>query len=199
MDMSGNDTPNTPELSETELRGTKVDELRERARDEGISGASSMRKAELVEAISEQHREGGEADGDAAGTAGDAGPDGGHVRRGPETSKSLQYSQEITSPEDDPERPGRSLVTTSHEVIRAWAEARDAVPATVEGTEHEDHLGVLRFQFGDQRSERLRTVSWEEWFDTFDARSLNFIYQEERKDGKMSNFFQFESPYREDA
>jgi Rho termination factor, N-terminal domain len=198
MDMSGNDTPNTPELSETELRGTKVDELRERARDEGISGASSMRKAELVEAISEQHREGGEA-GDAAGTAGDAGPDGGHVRRGPETSKSLQYSQEITSPEDDPERPGRSLVTTSHEVIRAWAEARDAVPATVEGTEHEDHLGVLRFQFGDQRSERLRTVSWEEWFDTFDARSLNFIYQEERKDGKMSNFFQFESPYREDA
>lgn len=197
--MSGNDTPNTPELSETELRGTKVDELRERARDEGISGASSMRKAELVEAISEQHREGGEAGGDAAGTAGDAGPDGGHVRRGPETSKSLQYSQEITSPEDDPERPGRSLVTTSHEVIRAWAEARDAVPATVEGTEHEDHLGVLRFQFGDQRSERLRTVSWEEWFDTFDARSLNFIYQEERKDGKMSNFFQFESPYREDA
>jgi hypothetical protein len=198
MDMSGNDTPNTPELSETELRGTKVDQLRERARDEGISGASSMRKAELVEAISEQHREGGGA-GDPAGTAGDAGPDGGHVRRGPETSKSLQYSQEITSPEDDPERPGRSLVTTSHEVIRAWAEARDAVPATVEGTEHEDHLGVLRFQFGDQRSERLRTVSWEEWFDTFDARSLNFIYQEERKDGKMSNFFQFESPYREDA
>jgi len=200
MDMSGNDTPNTPDLSETELRNTKVDELRERARDEGISGASSMRKAELVEAISEQHREGVEdGGGDAAGAAGDAGPDGGHVRRGPESSKSLQYSQEITSPEDDPERPGRSLVTTSHEVIRAWAEARDAVPATVEGTEHEDHLGVLRFQFGGQRSERLRTVSWEEWFDTFDARSLNFLYQEERKDGKTSNFFQFESPYREDA
>src|SRR3954464_11911083 len=160
--MSGNDTPNTPDLSETELRAMKVDELRHRARDEGVSGTSSMRKEELVKAVSEQHREGGEASqsraeegageaGEArggggggsqsraeegAGEPGDAGPDSGHVRRGPETSKSLQYSQEITSPEEDPERPGRSLATTNHEVIRSWAEARDAVPATVEGTEH---------------------------------------------------------------
>ncbi|WP_218156106.1 hypothetical protein [Nonomuraea wenchangensis] len=26
-----------------------------------------------------------------------------------------------------------------------WAEEREAQPATVEGTEHGDHLGVLRF------------------------------------------------------
>jgi len=201
--MSGNDTPNTPDLSETELRAMKVDELRHRARDEGVSGTSSMRKEELVKAVSEQHREGGEASQsraeEGAGEPGDAGPDSGHVRRGPETSKSLQYSQEITSPEEDPERPGRSLATTNHEVIRSWAEARDAVPATVEGTEHGDHLGVLRFQFGGRETERLRTVSWEEWFDTFDARSLNFLYQEERKDGHTSTFFRLESPNREDA
>ena len=53
-----------------------------------------------------------------AGEPGDSGPEGGHMRPGPETSKSLKYSQEVTDPDDEPERPGRSLVTTSHEVIQ---------------------------------------------------------------------------------
>jgi len=57
---------------------------------------------------------------------------------------------------------------------------------------------VLRFDFGGD-SDNLRQVSWEEWFGTFDARTLNFIYQEERKDGNQSNFFRLESPDREDA
>jgi hypothetical protein len=110
----------------------------------------------------------------------------------------VQYSQEVTSPEDEPEREGRSLATTSHEVIRQWAEERGGVPATVEGTEHGDHLGVLRFDFGGD-SQRLRHVSWDEWFETFDARRLNFLYQETRKDGNQSTFFRLESPDREDA
>jgi hypothetical protein len=117
---------------------------------------------------------------------------------GDRTSKSLRYSQEITSPDDDPERAGRSLVTTSHEVIRQWAEERNAVPATVEGTEHGKHLGVLRFDFGGD-SDRLKHVGWDEWFATFDDRHLNFIYQQQRKDGQQSNFFRLESPQREDA
>ena len=85
-------------------------------------------------------------------------------------------------------------------MIQRWAQERDAVPATVEGTEHGDHLGVLRFDFpGGSESGRLREVSWEEWFDTFDQRGLNFIYQEQRSDGTQSNFFQLENPDREDA
>ncbi|WP_263008713.1 hypothetical protein [Nonomuraea phyllanthi] len=32
-------------------------------------------------------------------------------------------------------------------MIRQWAGERDASPATVEGTEHGDHLGVLRLDF----------------------------------------------------
>jgi hypothetical protein len=83
-------------------------------------------------------------------------------------------------------------------VIRKWAEDRNGVPATVQGTEHGDHLGVLRFDFGGS-SENLRQVSWDKWFETFDARKLNFIYQEQRKDGNQSNFFRLESPDREDA
>jgi hypothetical protein len=201
-----NETPNTPDVSETELRGTKVDELREQARKAGVEGTSSMKKDDLVKAMSDAARDRGngtqgdgkEGGGDGAGAPGDRGPDEGRLRTGDQTSKSLKYSQEITSLDDDPERAGRSLATTSHEVIRRWAEERNAVPATVEGTEHGDHLGVLRFDFGGD-SDNLRQVSWEEWFGTFDARTLNFIYQEERKDGNQSNFFRLESPDREDA
>lgn len=122
----------------------------------------------------------------------------GGARTGDRTSKSLKYSQEITSPDQAPERPGRSLVTTSHDVIRQWAQARGARPATVEGSEHEGRAGVLRFDVGDA-DDRLREISWDEWFETFDSRGLNFIYQEERKDGRQSNFFRLENPTREDA
>jgi hypothetical protein len=197
----GNQTPNTPEVSETELRATKVDELRDRARKAGIDGAGDMKKDELVAAISKQAAGGGT--GDSTGDQqqpGDlgAGPDGGQVRTGPDTSKSLKYSQEITSTDEEPEREGRSLVTTHHEVIREWAEARGGRPATVPGTEHGDHLGVLRIDF-QQPDAGLREVSWEEWFGTFDSRHLNFIYQEERSDGRQSTFFRLESPDREDG
>lgn len=109
-----------------------------------------------------------------------------------------EYSQPIDSPDDEPERPGRSLVTSNHDVIRDWAERRGAVPATVEGTEHGDHLGVLRFDFGGD-SERLQHVDWDEWFQTFDDRGLRFIYQEEKADGHESNFFQLVNPDREDG
>lgn len=120
------------------------------------------------------------------------------LRRGEHSSHSLQYSQEIRSPEEEPEREGRSLVTTHHDVIRQWAEERQAVPATVPGTEHEGRVGVLRFDFGGD-SDQLEHVSWDDWFETFDARRLNFLYQETRKDGRTSNFFRLENPDREDA
>jgi len=193
-EQPGNQTPNTPGVSETELRETKVAELRDEAREAGVSGASDMRKEELVEAVAAV-RSGGD-EGSDGGV--DAGPEGGRLRTGQQTSDSLKYSQEVTSPDEDPERAGRSLATTSHEVIRQWAEARGGRPATVEGTEHGDRLGVLRFDFGGENA-GLRHVSWDEWFATFDARRLNFIYQEERSDGRQSNFFRLESPDREDG
>jgi Rho termination factor, N-terminal domain len=192
----GNQTPNTPTVSETELRDMTVDELRDRAKESGIEGVSNLKKDELVAAISKAGgaEEGSSGRGDDLG----AGPDGGHLRAGPEASKSLKYSQEVTSPDEEPEREGRSLATTHHEVIRQWAEQRDATPATVPGTEHEGHLGVLRLDFGED-TDGLQHVGWDEWFETFDARGLNFIYQETRSDGAQSNFFRLENPNREDA
>jgi hypothetical protein len=202
-EKQGNQTPNTQDVSETELRQKKVDELRQEARDEEISGAANMRKDELVKEVAKARSGSETADGggtEADSAAGDlgAGPEGGKLRHGDHSSKSLKYSQEVTSADDKPEREGRSLATTHHEVIRQWAEERGGVPATVEGTEHGDHLGVLRIDFGGDDA-KLRHVRWDEWFDTFDGRGLNFIYQEQRSDGRQSNFFRLENPDREDA
>jgi len=199
-DEPGNQTPNTPEVSETELREETVAELREEARDAGVDGTSTMRKDDLVQAVAEARAGGSGTGGSGGGADADAGagPDDGHVRTGSQSSDSLKYSQEVTSPDEEPEREGRSLVTTHHEVIRQWAEERGGEPATVGGTEHDGHLGVLRFDFGGD-SDDLQKVSWDEWFETFDARRLNFIYQEQRTDGRQSNFFRLENPDREDA
>ncbi|SKC10075.1 Rho termination factor, N-terminal domain [Arthrobacter sp. 49Tsu3.1M3] len=193
-----NETQDAAEVSETELREMKVDELRREAKDKNISGASGMRKEELVKEVGDARSGGATADHPDSGAEDlGAGPDGGRIRHGKDSSSSLKYSQEVTSTEDEPEREGRSLATTHHQVIRQWAEERGGAPATVEGTGHGDQLGVLRIDFGGEDS-NLRRVSWEEWFNTFDGRGLNFIYQEQRTDGTQSNFFRLENPERED-
>jgi hypothetical protein len=58
---------------------------------------------------------------------------------------------------------------------------------------------VLRFDFPRSGGGDLEEISWDDWFETFDERGLNFIYQEHRKDGNQSNFFRLENPDREDA
>ncbi|GAA4569445.1 hypothetical protein GCM10023176_26030 [Micromonospora coerulea] len=192
----GNQTPNTPEINESELARLKVDELRSRLRSHGVTDTADMHKDDLVKALVKSLR----ADSGTGSRGGSGSSDGGGVRTGQHTSKSIRYSQEVTSVDDEPERPGRSLVTTDHDVIRRWAEARGGVPTTVDGSEHDGHAGVLRFDFpANGREARLREISWEEWFRAFDERRLNFIYQEERSDGKQSNFFRLESPDREDG
>jgi hypothetical protein len=186
-------TSNTATTSESGLRETKANDLRAEAKEAGVTGTSDMRKDELVEEVAKL-RSGPTGVGDDVG----AGPASGKLRTGDQTSSSLKYSQEVSSPEEEPERAGRSLVTTHHQVIKAWAEERGGQPATVEGTEHGDHLGVLRIDFGGD-SKNLRHVSWDEWFETFDTRRLNFIYQETTSDGNQSKFFRLESPDREDG
>jgi hypothetical protein len=122
------------------------------------------------------------------------------VRVGEASSRSLKYARVVNSPDEIPAEPGQTLVTTSHEVIQRSAEARDARPATVLGTEHGDTLGVLTFDFpphGDNPN--LRPVSWDDWFATFDRRKLNFLFEDKLADGRQSNFFRLENPEREDA
>ncbi|MFI6824716.1 hypothetical protein ACIBJE_27790 [Micromonospora sp. NPDC050187] len=122
------------------------------------------------------------------------------TRTGRASSRSVTSSQRIESTADRPERPGRSLVTTNHDVIQRWARARGAKPATITGTERDGRAGVLTFDLpGYRESRRLRQITWNDWFRTFDERRLNLIYQEQLRDGRPSNFFRTESPDREDA
>jgi hypothetical protein len=74
--------------------------------------------------------------------------------------------------------------TRDHETIRRWAEQRGGRPAMVEGT------NVLRIDFGEPE-EKLKPVSWEEFFRVFDDRGLEFLYQEHTHDGRISRFNKF--------
>ncbi|MFI0349397.1 hypothetical protein [Actinomadura sp. 9N407] len=107
-----------------------------------------------------------------------------------------KYEQHVTSPDEHEERSGRSLVTTDHDVIREWAEARDATPATVPGSDYEGRPGRLLFDFPGYGGQDLQHIEWDDWFRTFDERKLNFLYQEHKKDGAQSNFFRLENPGR---
>ncbi|MCM0673819.1 hypothetical protein NCC78_03740 [Micromonospora phytophila] len=57
-DVPGNQTPNTPEINESEIARLKVDQLRDRLRRRGITGTADMRKDELVDALITALRDG---------------------------------------------------------------------------------------------------------------------------------------------
>jgi hypothetical protein len=111
-----------------------------------------------------------------------------------DTTKRAKWINAVDQHED---HPGQTLATRNREVIQHWAEERQAQPATVPGTEHEGRPGVLRFDFPGYGGESLTSVSWDDWFKTFDERKLVFLYQEHMKNGNQSNFFRMDSPFRE--
>ncbi len=84
-----------------------------------------------------------------------------------------------------------SKSTTDHQQIRAWAEERGGVPATVKGTSGSaEKAGLLRIHFPEYSSEeQLEQISWEDFFSKFDQENLQFLYQEKSQDGKTSRFF----------
>ncbi|PZF85086.1 hypothetical protein C1I99_29860, partial [Micromonospora deserti] len=49
--QAGNQTPNTPEISESAISRMKIDEIRGRLRRRGVSGISALRKPELVKTL----------------------------------------------------------------------------------------------------------------------------------------------------
>ena len=82
-----------------------------------------------------------------------------------------------------------SHVTTDHDEIRRWAEARGGQPACVKGTGGGGDVGMLRLDFpGYSGEESLQHIDWDEWFDKFDERSLALLYQETTAGGAQSNF-----------
>ena len=90
---------------------------------------------------------------------------------------------------------GASQLTTDHREIRRWMEARGGSPAVVRQSDSAEDRG-LRVEFSGYRSgEWLESVSWETFFQDFEAAHLAFLYQESMSDGTISRFCQFVSRY----
>lgn len=83
--------------------------------------------------------------------------------------------------------------TTDHDTIRAWAEKRKGVPASVEGTAgKDDDAGILRIEFpGVGRDEDLTEISWDQFFEKFEEKKLAFLYEDKSSDGQTSRFCKF--------
>jgi hypothetical protein len=80
-------------------------------------------------------------------------------------------------------------VTTDHQEIRKWVEARGGKPAQVKKTGRGKDPGILRIDYpGFSGQESLQPLSWDEWFRAFDAHDLAFVHQDAVKGGPKSRF-----------
>jgi hypothetical protein len=73
--------------------------------------------------------------------------------------------------------------TRDHDTIRNWAEARAGHPAKVETG---GKGGVLRIDF-DPPDETLVRIDWDEFFEIFDERGIDFLY-DEAPDSRFNKF-----------
>lgn len=84
-----------------------------------------------------------------------------------------------------------SKKTTDHAQIRHWVEERQGWPATVKGTHAGDTAGLLRIGFTQGSESSLEHITWEAFFEKFDAQELAFLYQDQTQKGEVSRFFKF--------
>ena len=92
----------------------------------------------------------------------------------------------------EPGMPEHVVSTRDHEVIRRWAQARQAEPATGEETQSgpatvrvNDGGAGIRFNFPGMGP--FRPISWEEWLQNFDKHLCAFVYETDAQGGKTSN------------
>jgi hypothetical protein len=82
-------------------------------------------------------------------------------------------------------------ITTDHNEIRKWAEARGGRPAVVRSTRGKGGTGILRLEFPDAPhadDDALEEISWDEFFEKFDESHLALLYQDNTAKGQKSNF-----------
>jgi len=68
-------------------------------------------------------------------------------------------------------------ITTDHETIREWVEQRGGTPAHVSGTADDTARSLYIVEEGEDM-ENLESISWDEFFETFEAKELAFVYQD---------------------
>jgi hypothetical protein len=70
----------------------------------------------------------------------------------------------------------RTITTTDHDEIREWVEARGGYPAVVDESS-QTHAGELRIGYlGYSGEEKLRRISWNEFFEELNRHNLAFFY-----------------------
>jgi hypothetical protein len=72
-----------------------------------------------------------------------------------------------------------SEVTTDHEKIQQWAQRHGGKPAAVASTHQDDDVGIIRIMFPKSRQSEhanLEEITWEEFFEEFEKRSLALVY-----------------------
>jgi hypothetical protein len=81
--------------------------------------------------------------------------------------------------------------TRDHQLIQRWAAQHQAEPATGEytasgaGTVHVNDGGAgIRFNF--PAVSRFRPITWDEWFENFEAHELVFLYDRDTAGGNPS-------------
>jgi hypothetical protein len=85
----------------------------------------------------------------------------------------------------------RGKITTDHNEIRKWAEARGGKPAAVKATHRGKDPGIIRLIFPgapNAHEDSLEEISWEEFFEKFDQANLALLHQDKTAGGEQSLF-----------
>ena len=85
----------------------------------------------------------------------------------------------------------QAKITTDHDEIRKWAEARGGRSAAVRSTHSKEGTGIIRIEFPgapNAKDDNLEEISWDDFFEKFDESNLALLYQEETASGQRSNF-----------
>jgi hypothetical protein len=99
-------------------------------------------------------------------------------------------------PSDDADAASATVISTrDHDLIRQWAAKRHAEPATGEQTASgpasvsvNDQGAGVRFNFPG--ISKFRPISWDEWFENFDAHGCIFVCDNEALNSTLSNRYQ---------
>ncbi len=86
--------------------------------------------------------------------------------------------------------PRKVKVTTDHDTICSWVEARGGWPAMVQHAGSPGAPGELRIGFSDsQRDEKVKQIAWSEFLQKLDAGHLALEYEERDEEGGLSEFY----------
>lgn len=69
--------------------------------------------------------------------------------------------------------------TTDRTLIRSMMEDHGAYPAHRAGSEGSGDHGLLRIGYKDRDESELTKLSWDEFFEEFDRKNLEFVYADE--------------------